>query len=571
MAVKLNKRAETYAQARVNSGKIDYDGEWAFSDDERNALFADGIERFAEWHLGTDTDGDEDKAGTYQFATGKGGMVFRSALESIIKEARKRKKKEPGCADIESAAKELLDRVDRKKANSRRHLYFGERPGMQNETDPRKRFEGVILIDASVTLADHPDMVEGGGKEGWTQICRTGKWLGHWMGPFEVTEDDIAVMVENFNRFVLPCMFDYGHESCYDARAIASGWGHEFEIGKKGKALYSRTEWTPKASGHIRDGEFKYISPVIIFSTIDPYSGEDIGPSIWTVALTNIPFLDAMDPVEIGGQISAMRKAFNGAPLNRQWAPQQLTLPADAGTLASNQPPEPAPAESEPEPETTINTSVEEEDIMSTKEIALSLGLPETATLDEIKETIAAQKQAGQDAKALADAKAATAAAEEQAEVALAKAEALETEKKERLLQDAETLVEAYIKAKRIAPASRDNAVNLALNDRASFDQLYGAVDQPGQAVVPTSDVAPAEPRGQQAGHGDAVLSDGEAAVIEKMRPRLERLAQKRSKRLGREVTVEEMIAEEKTRRASKGYLGKVEEHPPSKNTTRVG
>jgi len=571
MALKLNKRGETYAQARINRGKIDYDSEWAFSDDERNAMFAESIERFAEWHLGRDTDGDEDKASTYQFPAGKDGKVHRSALEATIKEARKLKKKEPGAADIEASAKDLLDRIDRKKANSRRLMFFGERPGMEAESDPRKRFEGVILLDTSIVLGDHPDMVEGGGREGWTQIALTGKFLGHWQGPFEVTEDDLAVMVENFNRFVNPVLFDYGHESVWDSAALASGWGHEFEIGKKGQALYSNVEWTDAATERIKAGELKYISPVIMFTTIDPYTGEDLGPSIWTVGLLNTPFLDGMDPVEIGGQIAASRKALNGAPPKRTWAvPQQMSNqpPADAG-IVSNKPPEPAPAEPEPEPETTINTSVEE-DIMSMKEIALSLGLPETASADEIKTAIAATKKAaetaGTESKTLAEQKA------EEARIATEKLEALEKEKKERELKDAQTLVEAYIAANRISPASRERAVQLALGDRASFDQLYGAVDEPGQAVVPMSDVAPAEPAHQMAGDGGTPLSDDEMDVIAKMRPRLERLAQKQSKRLGREVTVEEVIANEKKRRAATEHpIGKVEKHPPTANTTRVG
>jgi len=582
MALKLNKRGETYAQARINRGKIDYDSEWAFSDDERNAMFAESIERFAEWHLGRDTDGDEDKASTYQFPAGKDGKVHRSALEATIKEARKLKKKEPGAADIEASAKDLLDRIDRKKANSRRLMFFGERPGMEAESDPRKRFEGVILLDTSIVLGDHPDMVEGGGREGWTQIALTGKFLGHWQGPFEVTEDDLAVMVENFNRFVNPVLFDYGHESVWDSAALASGWGHEFEIGKKGQALYSNVEWTDAATERIRAGELKYISPVIMFQTIDPYTGEDLGPSIWTVGLLNTPFLDGMDPVEIGGQIAATRKALNGAPLKRQWAPRQAEIPlsnqppADAGTAASTTP-EPVPAQPDPEPvDVQTSTSQEGDGEMDKATICKKLGIPENTpdevVLQKMEEHAQAAGLAGTDARALADAQAAQSKAEDEAKVAQAKADDLEKERKERELQDAQGLVEAYIKANRIAPASREQAVQLALGDRASFDTLYGTPDKPGAAVVPMGAVAPGEPAHQMAGDGGTPLSDGEMDVIAKMRPRLERLAQKQSKRLGREVTVEEVIANEKKRRAATEHpIGKVEKHPPTANTTRVG
>jgi len=576
MAVKLNRRGETYAQARINRGKIDYDGEWSFSDDERNALFADGIERFADWHLGRDLDGDDDRASSYLFATGKDGKVYRSALDAAIRESRRLKKKDPGAADIEASAKELLERIDRKKANSRRLLFFGEKPGLETETDPRKRFEGVILMDTSIVLGDHPDMVEGGGREGWTQIALTGKFLGHWQGPFELTEDDLAVMVENKNRFVNPILFDYGHESVWNSAALASGWGHEFEIGKKGQALYSNTEWTDEASSRIRAGELKYISPVIMFSTIDPYTGDDLGPSIWTVGLLNTPFLDGMDPVEIGGQIAASRQANDGAPPRRTWAiPQQNTPPADAGTLNNNKPPEPEPAEPAPEPEVTVNsTQTQKEDIVERKKLCQELGISEDSTDEQIFATIKAKgAPSPDDTQALSDAQAAQAAAEEAARVAQEKSEGLEAEKKERELKDAQELTEAYIKANRIAPASRERACKLALEDRESFYSLYGRPDEPGDPVAPTAAVATAEPA--TAGPG-AALTDEDQEAIAKMRPRLERLARKRSARLSKAqgkpvtVTVEEMFTEEKTRRQDAGVLGKVFKHPPTKNTTRI-
>jgi len=611
MGMKLNRRGESYAKGRINRGKIDYDSEWTFSDDERNALFADGAERFREWHLGTDSDHEEDNVAHCRFAYGKDGKVYRAALEGIIREARKLKKKDPGCADIEASAKEMKDLIDRKRENSRRLLFVGPVAGMENEKDPRKAFSGVVLLERSVPLelADG-DMTEGGGQRGWTQIARTGSWKGHWQGAFELTEDDLAVMIENHNRFTNRTLFDYGHESVWDSAALASGWGDDMEIGKSGDALYQDTEWTRKASDHIRDGELKYISPVIMFSTIDPYTGEDLGPSIWTVALLNTPFLDGMDPVEIGGQIEASRQLNRGAPPGRQWAipaskqeppapvapaPPPVALggqpvdsngnpidantgnplptsdtnssPAPAGTDITP-PPEPAPATPDPEPEVVPNTSTPtEDDTMSLKEIALSLGLPETATADEIKTAIATREQEKKQAEQKALQAQQTADESKGAQERVAE---LEAEKKERELKAVQDLTEAYVKAGRIAPASRERACKMALEDRESFYGLYGKEAEPGEAVVPMG-VAPAEPANQVPGYSAAALSDQEQDAISKMRPRLERLAQKRSKRLGKEVTVEEIIAEEKTRRADKQLLGRTFEHPPVKNTTRLG
>jgi len=561
MGLKLHRRAETYAKGRINRGKIDYDGEWSLSDEERNALFVEGAERFGEWHLGRDEEGDVDRLSTYSFCYGKDGQVSRAALDAIVKEAGRKKKKEPACADIAQAAKELRDMIDRKKANSRKLLFFGERPGMQNESDPRKRFEGVIMLDTTIVLGDYPDMVDGGGARGWTQICKTGKFLGHWQGPFEVTDDDLAAMVENFNRLVNPVMFDYGHESVWNSAADASGWGHEFEIGKSGDALYCDTEWTRNAADKIREGEQKYISPVIMFSTIDPYTAEDLGPSIWTVALLNTPFLDGMDPVAIGGQIAAQRKQLNGAPPRRQWAipasSQQAVVdiakkvgildqkalgdlpvpppepdedtgtnssPAPAGTDITP-PPEPAPATPDPEPEVVPNTSTPtEDDTMSLKSIALSLDLPEDATAEQINSAIAAQKQAAETAEAKATE--AKALADQKAQ----EAEALEAEKKERELQSAKDAVESYIKAGRIAPNSRDKAVELYLQDHDTFEQLYGKPDEPGKPAVPLGQVATA-PEAPQAAGGAPGLTPEEVAFCQKMQLEPGRFALEKQRR----------------------------------------
>jgi len=532
MPVKLNARALSYAKGRISRGKIDYDGEWSFSDEERNALFADGIDRFAEWHLGKDTAEDEGTINAYGYAYGKDGRVSRAALEAVVREARRAKKKDPACADIEKAAKELRDLIDVKRENGRRCLFVGPREGMENESDPRKRYEGVILCNTAIPLelGDRPDMVDGGGRTGWTQIAMTGKWLGHWQGAFEVTEDDLSVMVENFHRFTNALLFDYGHESVFNSAALASGWGHEMEIGKGGSALYTDTEWTEKAAGHITAGELKYISPVIMFSTIDPYTAEDIGPSIWTVALLNTPFLDGMDPVEIGGKIAATRKLLNGAPPNRQWIVPASAIPTEDTNDVPAEPAAPNPA---PEPVINSNPTGQEpaepleDDTMSLKDIALSLGLPETATADEIKQAIKAKDektaQSQADAQALADVR-------READEAKALAARLEQEKQERELKDAQDLVEGYIKAGRIAPASREQAVQLALQDRASFDGLYGAPDKPGAPAVPLGQVAPpAEPPG--ADSTPVSLTEEEMTVCKSMHLTPERFAAEKARR----------------------------------------
>lgn len=513
MAIKLNERGVSYAKGRISRAKIEYDEDFAFSDEERNALWAEGAEAFGDWHLGKDTEAATDTAAHYLFAYGK-GKVSRAALAGIVKEARKRKGKEPACDAIAKAAQDLLNLIDSKRENGRRCMFLG----------PKDNPEGVILLDAShvIELAHPgPNMVEGGGSEGWTQIARTGKFLGHWQGPFTLTEDDLAVCVENFHRFVNPLMFDYGHESAWNSAALASGWGHEMALGKAGQALHSNTEWTKLATDRIRAGELKYISPVIMFHTIDPYTGEDLGPSIWTVALLNTPFLDGMDPVEIGAQIAATRQALGGAPPRRQWR-MNTQSPAPAEVISNSTP---AMAEGN-----TVAAVAAQEDTVDRKTICTALGLPETATDQEISKAIEAGKVLSAKAQADADRVAL------EAKTAQDRVLALEAEKKARAEAEAKDLVERYIKAGRLAPASRELAITLALNDRASFELQYGKVDEPRPAVVPMATTPAATP--QPGIPSSATLTEAERAVC------------------SASGIDPEKFAAERDRRASKGILG---------------
>jgi hypothetical protein len=321
-----------------------------------------------------------------------------------------------------------------------------------------------------------------------------------------------------------------------------------------------------------------------MFETIDPYTGEDLGPSIWTVALLNTPFLDGMDPVEIGAQITAQRRRLNGAPPHRTWviptspAPtepavqdDQVALgghpvvsdstpsPAPAGTAINANPPEPEPeAQPEPAPEVITNTTDPKEDIVDRKKLCQMLGLPETATDEDIEKAIKAKDSAATRAGADAQAMAAQKAAE--AKAAQDRVAQLEREKKERELKEAKDLTEAYIKAGRIAPASRERACKMAIEDRESFYALYGKEDEPGRAVVPMGAVASADPASSQissAPTGAATLTDEDREVMERMKVQLGRVASAQSKRFGRPVGIEEVFLAEKKGRQERKVLGR--------------
>lgn len=84
------------------------------------------------------------------------------------------------------------------------------------------------------------------GKEDYSEICVVvpGSWQGHPAGDYEITENDIEQMLENFKNEGRDLLFDYDHESLY-GKSIAAGWGKELFI-RDGK-LYAKVNWTPKA------------------------------------------------------------------------------------------------------------------------------------------------------------------------------------------------------------------------------------------------------------------------------------------------------------------------------------
>ena len=58
-------------------------------------------------------------------------------------------------------------------------------------------------------------------------------------------------------------------------------------------------EWTQVATQYIKNKEYKYISPVFRFGSIDKQSGKEIGVELVNAALTNTPFLEDLGEIKI--------------------------------------------------------------------------------------------------------------------------------------------------------------------------------------------------------------------------------------------------------------------------------
>jgi phage I-like protein len=134
--------------------------------------------------------------------------------------------------------------------------------------------------------------------QNWQPIAVVGKWKGHANGSFELKREDLQTMVTNFtNAEAHEIVVDYEHATLYGNKAEAAGWLKELRV--EGDALEAKIEWLDDAKELIKSKKYKYLSPVINPNTIDQVSGDNIGWSLHSVALTNKPFFEELDEVRI--------------------------------------------------------------------------------------------------------------------------------------------------------------------------------------------------------------------------------------------------------------------------------
>ncbi|MBJ6142201.1 hypothetical protein [Hymenobacter sp. BT559] len=116
MSISLNKAAVTFAKGLIKDGKIKNDeGHWSQHNPgakEENAfLQKHEISEYAQWHLGEDKSQNEDNKGRYKFPYGDFKTVHRDGLI-----AAKERAAQQGYHDIEQAADELLQALEKKAA-----------------------------------------------------------------------------------------------------------------------------------------------------------------------------------------------------------------------------------------------------------------------------------------------------------------------------------------------------------------------------------------------------------------------------------------------------------------------
>lgn len=128
------------------------------------------------------------------------------------------------------------------------------------------------------------------------QITALGVFFHKIYGRFEVTREDVAQMVANFNLQENDSVIDYEHQTLLDVEAPAAGW-IKILIDKGGDGLWGKVEWLERAKGYLEKKEYKYLSPVITYNNHNPKTGEYIGTVLVCCGITNVPFITGMEPL----------------------------------------------------------------------------------------------------------------------------------------------------------------------------------------------------------------------------------------------------------------------------------
>ncbi len=164
--------------------------------------------------------------------------------------------------------------------------------------------------------------------------------LGHvksQKGDFVVDAQSYEEMRQRMAGRGIDIVIDYEHQTLKDVQAPAAGWIKELQLTED--AICGLVEWTPKAKEYLANREYRYLSPVVLVG-----GPERKALVLSSAGLTNIPAIDGMFPIINSLDLSTFNFEENG-----------------------------------------------EEDMALLLQLAALLGLPETATEEEV---VAAVKKA---------------------------------------------------------------------------------------------------------------------------------------------------------------------------------
>lgn len=242
----------------------------------------------------------------------------------------------------------------------------------------------------------------------WIEVMPTATKVVNGPWKFSITREDLVAYADSIKEQADRLSIDFDHKA-QTGDTIAAAWftgEAKVEDTDSGPKLMARVQWTPKGRASVESREYRFISPEWQMERKDREGWWTGAKRFVAATLTNRPFFKELVPV-------ADDKDPAGEP----------------------------------------GTTEEGDDHMPLKALAASLGLPETATEEEILTAAAAAKEA------------ADKAAELETENATLKAAAEETKDVdlEKLQADAQAGVDAK---EELRITKRDNAIANAIKER---------------------------------------------------------------------------------------------------------
>ena len=152
----------------------------------------------------------------------------------------------------------------------------------------------------------------------WIQVAAAGHYKGHPGGEFTLGRAEFSTMLRNFRAHpsykadngvgcadVLPFDFEHAIETAtpedHAKRGVpAQAWAQELQIraGANGRAeLWALCRYLPLAKKYVQQGSYKWTSIVFHIRYTNPVSGNEQGHTLTSIAFTNNPFIQGMQPI----------------------------------------------------------------------------------------------------------------------------------------------------------------------------------------------------------------------------------------------------------------------------------
>lgn len=262
-------------------------------------------------------------------------------------------------------------------------------------------------------------------------------------GTFKVDESSLKSIITAFEAETNDLVVDYEHQTLKGVTAPAAGWIKEL-VNKGQDGLWARVEWTPKAAEFLKNKEYRYLSPVILLTK------DKKAVRLHSAALTNTPAIDGMP---VANKLQTENEGENDMEELLKELAAALGLPETA-----------TKEEIMAAAKKALQGQAKPEEVAANKEVLELLGLKEGANVEDVKgKIIGLQNPSG-----------------------YVKVEEFTALKEKLAIKDRDELVALALKEGKIAPAQKAWAEEYALKNPAGFEAFLK--DAP--VVVPLKEMA---------------------------------------------------------------------------------